>query len=179
MDGDDAYYVAISTAVQSGKIIEVFLTGMNTELDVRQRTVGFLPIWQLHGWRRPLRCSGGQNIAAGCARFYDIWRILSVGSRIRVFRQVRLPFRICTEVLANVGDYFLLYRGQFYYFRKKQHSKRAALGSISIPSILPAALVFCRLQEEKIITVRFSWMLLGDKNRQITYRPVRELAETL
>lgn len=45
-DGDDAYYVAISTAAQeSGKMYQkIPYTGMNTELDVRHGLAPF-PIW--------------------------------------------------------------------------------------------------------------------------------------
>ena len=112
-DGDDAYYVAISTAAQeSGKMYQ----------DDRD----------LHG-------SGGQNIAAGGADLYDIWRILSVGKQDPVFRAIGSAVSDLHGSAGNVRRLFFLYRGEFHD-RKKQTGKGGFGKYFDPDDLLPAAL---------------------------------------
>ena len=136
-DGDDAYYVAISTAAQeSGKMYQkIPYTGMNTELDVRHGLAPF-PIWiawlDLHG-------SGGQNIAAGGADLYDIWRILSAGKQDPVFRAIGSAVSDLHGSAGNVRRLFFFYRGEFHD-RKKQTGKGGFGKYFDPDDLLPAAL---------------------------------------
>ena len=161
-DGDDAYYVAISTAAQeSGKMYQkIPYTGMNTELDVRHGLAPF-PIWI--AWLA--RMTGISTVVVAktllpvvlISMTYGVFYLL--GSRILFSGQSVPLFLICTEVLVMFGDYSFYTVENFMIARSRQG--KAALGSILIPMIFFLLLwLFRRLQEEKKITVGF-WMLLG------------------
>ena len=161
-DGDDAYYVAISTAAQeSGKMYQkIPYTGMNTELDVRHGLAPF-PIWI--AWLA--RMTGISTVVVTktllpvvlISMTYGVFYLL--GSRILFSGQSVPLFLICTEVLVMFGDYSFYTVENFMIARSRQG--KAALGSILIPMIFFLLLwLFRRLQEEKKITVGF-WMLLG------------------
>lgn len=161
-DGDDAYYVAISTAAQeSGKMYQKLpYTGMSTELDVRHGLAPF-PIWI--AWLA--RMTGISTVVVAktllpvvlISMTYGVFYLL--GSRILFSGQSVPLFLICTEVLVMFGDYSFYTVENFMIARSRQG--KAALGSILIPMIFFLLLwLFRRLQEEKKITVGF-WMLLG------------------
>ena len=158
-DGDDAYYVAISTAAQeSGKMYQkIPYTGMNTELDVRHGLAPF-PIWI--AWLA--RMTGISTVVVAktllpvvlISMTYGVFYLL--GSRILFSGQSVPLFLICTEVLVM----FAFYTVENFMIARSRQGK-AALGSILIPMIFFLLLwLFRRLQEEKKITVGF-WMLLG------------------
>lgn len=161
-DGDDAYYVAISTAAQeSGKMYQkIPYTGMNTELDVRHGLAPF-PIWI--AWLAQMTGISTVVVAKTLlpvvliSMTYGVFYLL--GSRILFSGQSVPLFLICTEVLVMFGDYSFYTVENFMIARSRQG--KAALGSILIPMIFFLLLwLFRRLQEEKKITVGF-WMLLG------------------
>lgn len=160
-DGDDAYYVAISTAAQeSGKMYQKLpYTGMSTELDVRHGLAPF-PIWI--AWLA--RMTGIATVTvpktllpvALISMTYGVFYL--IGSR-GLSQGKNLPlFLICTEVLVLFGDYSFYTVENFMIARSRQG--KAALGSILIPMIFFLLLIlFRRLQEKQKITVGF-WILL-------------------
>ena len=161
-DGDDAYYVAISTAAQeSGKMYQkIPYTGMNTKLDVRHGLAPF-PIWI--AWLA--RMTGISTVVVAktllpvvlISMTYGVFYLL--GSRILFSGQSIPLFLICTEVLVMFGDYSFYTVENFMIARSRQG--KAALGSILIPMIFFLLLwLFRRLQEEKKIAAGF-WVLLG------------------
>lgn len=160
-DGDDAYYVAISTAArESGKMYQKLpYTGMSTELDVRHGLAPF-PIWI--AWLA--RMTGIATVAVAktllpvalISMTYGVFYL--IGSR-GLSQGKNLPlFLICTEVLVLFGDYSFYTVENFMIARSRQG--KAALGSILIPMIFFLLLIlFRRLQENQKITVEF-WILL-------------------
>ena len=161
-DGDDAYYVAISTAAQeSGNMYrKIPYTGMNTNLDVRHGLAPF-PIWI--AWLAQMTGISTTVVAKTLlpvvliSMTYGVFYLL--GSRILFSGQSVPLFLICTEVLIMFGDYSFYTVENFMIARSRQG--KAALGSILIPMIFFLLLwLFRRLQEEKKITAGF-WVLLG------------------
>lgn len=160
-DGDDAYYVAISTAAQeSGKMYQKLpYTGMSTELDVRHGLAPF-PIWI--AWLSQMTGIATVTVAktllpvALISMTYGVFYL--IGSR-GLSQGKNLPlFLICTEVLVLFGDYSFYTVENFMIARSRQG--KAALGSILIPMIFfLLLLLFRRLQEKQKITVGF-WILL-------------------
>ena len=160
-DGDDAYYVAISTAAQeSGKMYQKLpYTGMSTELDVRHGLAPF-PIWI--AWLSQMTGIATVAVAktllpvALISMTYGVFYL--IGSR-GLSQGKNLPlFLICTEVLVLFGDYSFYTVENFMLARSRQG--KAALGSILIPMIFfLLLLLFRRLQEKQKITVGF-WILL-------------------
>lgn len=160
-DGDDAYYVAISTAAQeSGKMYQKLpYTGMSTELDVRHGLAPF-PIWI--AWLSQMTGIATVTVAktllpvALISMTYGVFYL--IGSR-GLSEGKNLPlFLICTEVLVLFGDYSFYTVENFMIARSRQG--KAALGSILIPMIFFLLLIlFRRLQEKQKITVGF-WILL-------------------
>ena len=160
-DGDDAYYVAISTAAQeSGKMYQKLpYTGMSTELDVRHGLAPF-PIWI--AWLSQMTGIATVTVAktllpvALISMTYGVFYL--IGSR-GLSQGKNLPlFLICTEVLVLFGDYSFYTVENFMIARSRQG--KAALGSILIPMIFFLLLIlFRRLQEKQKITVGF-WILL-------------------
>ncbi len=168
-DGDDAYYVAISSAAEeSGKMYQkIPYTGMNTELDVRHGLAPF-PIWiawlaQMTGITTVIVAKTLVPIVL-ISMTYGIFYLL--GSRVlftgegRTQRKWALPaFLLCTEVLVLFGDYSFYTVENFMIARSRQG--KAALGSILIPMIFFLLLtLFRRIQEEQKVTPGF-WILLG------------------
>ena len=168
-DGDDAYYVAISTAAQeSGKMYQkIPYTGMNTELDVRHGLAPF-PIWiawlaQMTGITTVIVAKTLVPVAL-ISMTYGVFYLL--GSRVLFAgegayrKKWALPaFLLCTEVLVLFGDYSYYTVENFMIARSRQG--KAALGSILIPMIFFLLLTLLRkIQEEQKITVGF-WVLLG------------------
>lgn len=160
-DGDDAYYVAISTAAQeSGKMYQKLpYTGMSTELDVRHGLAPF-PIWI--AWLSQMTGIATVAVAktllpvALISMTYGVFYL--IGSR-GLSQGKNLPlFLVCTEVLVLFGDYSFYTVENFMIARSRQG--KAALGSILIPMIFfLLLLLFRRLQEKQKITVGF-WILL-------------------
>ena len=160
-DGDDAYYVAISTAAQeSGKMYQKLpYTGMSTDLDVRHGLAPF-PIWI--AWLARMTGIATVTVAktllpvALISMTYGVFYL--IGSR-GLSQGKNLPlFLICTEVLVLFGDYSFYTVENFMIARSRQG--KAALGSILIPMIFfLLLLLFRRLQEKQKITVGF-WILL-------------------
>ncbi len=160
-DGDDAYYVAISTAAQeSGKMYQKLpYTGVSTELDVRHGLAPF-PIWI--AW--VARMTGITTVTVAktllpialISMTYGVFYL--IGSRILCSGKTLPVFLICTEVLVLFGDYSFYTVENFMIARSRQG--KAALGSILIPMIFfLLLLLFRRLQEKQKITVGF-WVLL-------------------
>ena len=167
-DGDDAYYVAISSAAaESGKMYQkIPYTGMNTELDVRHGLAPF-PIWiawlsQMTGIRAVIVAKTLLPIAL-ISMTYGIFYLL--GKRVLFAgnggarKAWSLPaFLICTEVLVLFGDYSFYTVENFMIARSRQG--KAALGSILIPMLFFLLLtLFRRIQEQQKIPFAF-WVLL-------------------
>ena len=165
-DGDDAYYVAISTAAEeSGKMYQkIPYTGMNTELDMRHGLAPF-PIWiawlaQMTGIDTVIVAKTLLPIAL-ISMTYGIFYLL--GKRVLFAGNSKtwsLPaFLICTEVLVLFGDYSFYTVENFMIARSRQG--KAALGSILIPMIFFLLLtLFRRMQEQQKISIAF-WILLA------------------
>ena len=132
-DGDDAYYVAISTAAQeSGKMYQkIPYTGMNTELDVRHGLAPF-PIWI--AWLA--RMTGISTVVVTktllpvvlISMTYGVFYLL--GSRILFSGQSVPLFLICTEVLL------------LWLFRRLQEEKKITVG---FWMLLGAVMISCCL----------------------------------
>ena len=168
-DGDDAYYVAISTAAEeSGKMYQkIPYTGMNTELDVRHGLASF-PIWiawlaRMTGINTVIVAKTLLPIAL-ISMTYSIFyllgkRILFTGNRGSDKKWALPVFLICTEVLVLFGDYSFYTVENFMIARSRQG--KAALGSILIPMIFFLLLtLFRRMQEQQKMSIAF-WVLLA------------------
>ncbi len=167
-DGDDAYYVAISTAAEeSGSLYQkIPYTGISTGLDVRHGLAPF-PVWI--AWLSRMTGISAVIVAktllpiALISMTYGIFyllgkRVLFPGSGT-VGKAWSLPaFLICTEVLVMFGDYSFYTVENFMIARSRQG--KAALGSILIPMIFfLLLLLFRKMQEQQKIPLAF-WVLL-------------------
>ncbi len=168
-DGDDAYYVAISTAAEeSGKMYQkIPYTGMNTELDVRHGLAPF-PIWiawlaQMTGIDTVIVAKTLLPIAL-ISMTYGIFyllgkRILFTGNSGSDKKWALPAFLICTEVLVLFGDYSFYTVENFMIARSRQG--KAALGSILIPMIFFLLLTLFRRMQEQQKTSGAFWVLLA------------------
>lgn len=160
-DGDDAFYVAVSTITGDAETMyrKLPYTGGETELDVRHGLAPF-PIWIAF----LARASGMPAVTVAhvalpvvlISMTYACFYLL--GRRLFPERDGKLPlFLIFTELLVLFGDYSYYTAENFMIARSRQG--KAALGSIVIPFILYLLLVLLqRLQAKKKIPV--SWYLL-------------------
>ena len=150
-DGDDAFYVAVSTITNNAETMYQKLpyTGGGTELDARHGLAPF-PIWVAF----LARVSGMPAVTVAHVALpvvlipmtYAVFYLL--GCRLFPERDRKLPlFLIFTELLVLFGDYSYYTTENFMIARSRQG--KAALGSIVIPFILYLLLVLLQKMQEK------------------------------
>ena len=160
-DGDDAYYVAVSSLTQEANTMyqKIPYTGKSTGVDTRHGLAPF-PVWiSFLG-----KVSGMPAVTVAhvilpvvlIAMTYAIFYL--IGKKLFPGKNGRLPlFLVFTEILVLFGDYSYQSVENFMIARSRQG--KAALGSIVIPFVLYLLLVICRkLQENK--NVSLIWYLL-------------------
>ncbi|MBE5865649.1 MAG: hypothetical protein E7292_05455 [Lachnospiraceae bacterium] len=161
-DGDDAYYVAVSTITEDAETMyrKLPYTGGSAEVDIRHGLAPF-PIWIAF----LARISGMKAVSVAHVAMplmlipmtYGIFYLL--GKKLFIKRKKLLaPFMIMTEILVLFGDYSMYTMEHFMLARSRQG--KAALGSIVLPMLLFMMLMLLdRLQEKKKLSVAY-WGLL-------------------
>ncbi len=161
-DGDDAYFVAVSTITDASDTMYLVLpyTGGSTGLDVRH---GLAPFPLLIAFLA--RISGVHSAAVAHTAFpllfipltYCIYGL--IGSRLFKGRKLQLPiFMIFVEILVMWGNYSLYTAETFLMTRTRQG--KSALGNIIIPAIfLLLFMIGEKLSENRKIE-KILWMLL-------------------
>lgn len=163
-DGDDAFYVAISSiAGDAGTMYRKLpYTGYTTELDARHGLAPF-PVWIAY----LSVMSGIQAVSMAhvvvsvvlIAMSYGIFYLL--GEMLLQEKRDTLPlFMIFAELLVLFGDYSFYTVENFMIARSRQG--KAALGSIVIPVILLLLLILLRqLQEGGQISLKYYVLLIS------------------
>lgn len=150
-DGDDAYYVAISTVTKEADTMYRNLpyTGGETGLDARHALAPF-PVWisflaQISG----MRTVTVAKVALPCALLPMTYAIFYlIGVRLFPERGARIPvFLIFTEWLVLFGDYSIYTVENFMIARSRQG--KAALGSIVIPFLFLVLLLLLQKLQAK------------------------------
>lgn len=137
-DGDDAYYVAVSTMTTNNDEMykELAYTGETMTLDVRHALAPF-PVWISY----LAAMSGISTVIVArtllqlilIPQTYGIFYLM--GSRLLAGKRQQLPlFLLFTEVLVLFGDYSYYSMENFMLARSRQG--KAALGSILLPLLL-------------------------------------------
>lgn len=160
-DGDDAYYVAVSTIAEESNYMYQKLpyTGGTTGLDARHGLAPF-PIWiAFLAKLSSVPVAVVAHVAVPLALIpmtYGIYYL--IGRKLFKKRGERLPlFLVFTELLVLFGDYSFYTAENFMIARSRQG--KAALGSIVIPVIIFLFLVILeRLQENR--RIEWIWWLL-------------------
>ena len=161
-DGDDAYYVAISSITENAGTMyrKLPYTGGTTELDVRHGLAPF-PIWiAFLASMSGIRAVSVAHVAVPLALIpmtYGIYYL--VGEKLFAKKRECVPvFLIFTQLLVLFGDTSFYTVENFMIARSRQG--KAALGSIIIPILfLLLLLLLEKLQEKEKIAGGF-WMLL-------------------
>lgn len=165
-DGDDAFYVAITSITQNAQIMyrKLPYTGFGTELDVRHGLAPF-PVWISYlAEMTGIRAVSTAHVAVPVALiamaygvFYLLGRIL-----LREKKEALPLFLIFTEFLVLFGDYSFYTVENFMIARSRQG--KAALGSIVIPvTLLLLLLLLRRLQEGGTVFLKY-YVLLAAAN---------------
>jgi len=137
VDGDDSYYVAVSSAVEASDrmYLTIPYTGTAAGLDLRHGLAPF-PVWIAF----LARLSGMKTVAVAqtmlplalISMTYAIFYLL--GEHLFPEKGVKLPlFLIFTELLIVFGDHSIYTVENFMLARSRQG--KAALGSIVIPAL--------------------------------------------
>lgn len=162
-DGDDAYYVAVSTITEDAQTMyrKLPYTGGSTNVDIRHGLAPF-PIWIAF----LARVSGIPAVSVAHVAMplmlipvtYGIFYLL--GKSLLKGKEHLLPgFMIFTEILVLFGDYSFYTAEHFMLARSRQG--KAALGSVVLPMLLLLLFVLLdRLQEQKKLGPAY-WLLLG------------------
>jgi len=136
-DGDDAYYVAVSSITQNSYTMyrKVPYTGEDTMLDIRHGLAP-LPVWIAYmAEASGIRAVSMAHLALPLMLIpmtYSIFYLL--GKTLLQKKRENLPlFLIFTELLVIFGDYSFYTVENFMIARSRQG--KAALGSIVIPMI--------------------------------------------
>lgn len=161
-DGDDAYYVAVSTITENAETMyrKLPYTGGTTNVDIRHGLAPF-PIWIAFLSRASgIRAVSAAHIAVPLTLIpmtYAIFYLL--GRRLFAGKEKRLPmFLIFTELLTLFGDYSFYTVENFMLARSRQG--KSALGSIVIPMLVFLLFVLMdRLSEKKKSGAAY-WVLL-------------------
>ncbi|MBO4980582.1 MAG: hypothetical protein J6C84_01605 [Lachnospiraceae bacterium] len=161
-DGDDAYYVAMTTITNDAGTMyrKLPYTGGATELDVRHGLAPF-PIWiAFLAEASGLESATTVHIAVPLmliAMTYGIFYL--IGGKLFAGKSGQLPvFLIFTELLVLFGDYSYYTAENFMIARSRQG--KAALGNIVIPALFLMLIVLLEhWQEKKKLTLRY-WVLL-------------------
>lgn len=150
-DGDDAFYVAISTITNDADTMyqKAPYTGGTVELAARYGMEPF-PIWIAYLARvcgmEPVSVAHVALPVAFISMTYAVFFLL--GSKLLPRGDARLPlFLAFTELLVLFGDYSFQSAENFMIARSRQG--KAALGSIVIPFALFLLLLLCRKLSEK------------------------------
>lgn len=162
-DGDDAYYVAISSITQDAETMYLKLpyTGGETTLDARHGLAPF-PIWisflaRMTGAPAVTMAQVILPVALLCMT-YSIFYML--GSKLFPEKNGQLPmFLIFAEVLVLFGDYSFSTVENFMIARTQQG--KAVLGSIVIPFLVFLfVMLFRRIQKNETVPVQL-YVLFG------------------
>lgn len=163
-DGDDAFFVALSSTVQDAQTMytKIPYTGHSAELDVRHGLAPF-PIWITYladvSGMRAVTMAHVVVPTALIAMTYGIFYLLG-GILLREKSDVLPLFLIFTELLVLFGDYSFYTVENFMIARSRQG--KAALGSIVIPVILLLLLVLLRkFQEGEEIALKYYVLLFA------------------
>lgn len=162
-DGDDAFYVAVSSIVENSDTMYQKLpyTGGTTTLDIRHGLAPF-PVWIAF----LARISGMRTVSVAhvavpvvlIGMTYAIFYL--IGNKLFPKGKDKLPlFLIVTELLVLFGDYSSYTVENFMIARSRQG--KAALGNIIIPALLLLLLLIVEQlqQHRKVGLVRYG--LLG------------------
>ncbi len=157
-DGDDAFYVAVSSITQDAQTMyrKLPYTGFTTELDVRHGLAPF-PIWIAYlAEMTDVRAVSMAHVILPVvliAMTYGIFYLL--GDVLIPEKEEGLPlFLIFTELLVLFGDYSFYTPENFMIARSRQG--KAALGNIVIPMLwLLLLLLFRRLKQGKKIPLGY------------------------
>ena len=162
-DGDDAFYVAVSTIAEESNTMYQKLpyTGGTTGLDIRHGLAPF-PIWIAF----LARISGVPAVTVAHVAVplmlipmtYGIYYL--IGGKICQKNSEKLPlFLVLTELLVLFGDYSLYSVENFMIARSRQG--KAALGSIVIPAtVYLFLLILERVQENRKVELLLWGLLL-------------------
>lgn len=161
-DGDDAFYVAVSSITQDAGTMyrKLPYTGYTTELDARHGLAPF-PVWitflaEMSGIQ-PVSMAHVVVPVALIAMTYGIFYLLGE-ILLREKKDILPLFLIFTELLVLFGDYSFYTAENFMIARSRQG--KAALGSIVIPVILLLLLILLRqLQEGGEISLKYYVLL--------------------
>ena len=163
-DGDDAYYVAVSTLAEESNQMYLKLpyTGGTTGLDARHGLAPF-PIWIAF----LARISGMRTVSVAhiavplmlIPMTYVIYYL--IGRKICGKKNgEKLPlFLVLTELLVLFGDYSFYTAENFMIARSRQG--KAALGNIILPVMVFLLLVLLERIQEKQKVEWIWWCLLG------------------
>lgn len=161
-DGDDAYYVAVSTITEDAETMyrKLPYTGGSAEVDIRHGLAPF-PIWIAFLARiSGIRAVSVAHVAMPLMLIpmtYGIFYLLGK-ELFRKKEKLLAYFLIMTELLVLFGDYSMYTMEHFMLARSRQG--KAALGSIVLPMLLFLLLLLLRcLQEKKKMSIRY-WVLL-------------------
>lgn len=161
-DGDDAFYVAVSTIAEESNYMYQKLpyTGGSTGLDRRHGLAPF-PIWIAF----LAKISGVPSVTTAHVAVplalipmtYGIYYLL--GRKICARRNEKLPlFLVLTQLLVLFGDYSFYTAENFMIARSRQG--KAALGSIIIPMMVYLFLIILeQIQENRKVELIW-WLLL-------------------
>lgn len=161
-DGDDAFYVAVTSITQNADIMyrKLPYTGFGTVLDTRHGLAPF-PVWlsylaEMTGVRAVTMAHVAAPVAL-IAMTYGVFYLLG-GLLLREKKDVLPLFLIFTELLVVFGDYSFYTVENFMIARSRQG--KAALGSIVIPVLLLLLLLLLRqLQEGAAVSWKYYGLL--------------------
>lgn len=150
-DGDDAFYVGVSTTVRDSGLLygKLPYTGAYTGLDARHGLAP-LPVWVAY----LAELSGMETVVAAhlvlpavlIGFAYAVFYLL--GRQLFPEKDEKLPlFLVFTELLVLFGDYSIYTVENFLIARSRQG--KAALGSIVIPFLFLLMGLWLKRQEEK------------------------------
>lgn len=162
MDGDDAYYVAVSTITESADSMYLSLayTGGYSDVDIRHGLAPF-PIWiAFLSHVSGIRTVSTAHVALPLALIplaYAVYCLL--GGRLFAGKKRYLPlFLVFTELLVLFGDNSIYTVENFMLARSRQG--KAVLGSILLPMLFFLLLLLMeRLSEQKKSGAAY-WFLL-------------------
>lgn len=157
-DGDDAYYVAVSTLTESSNTLyELMPYSMGaTGLDIRHGLAPF-PVWIAFLARiSGIPVVSVAHVAVPLALIPTTYFIFyQIGRQLFEKNRERLPLFLCfTALLVIFGNYSLYTAENFMLARSRQG--KAALGSIVIPMVL---LLFFLILERAEKGFKDQWML--------------------
>lgn len=162
-DGDDAYYVALTTITNNANTMYQKLpyTGGSTEVDIRHGLAPF-PVWisylaEVCGLA-PVTTAHIAVPMMLIAMTYGIFYLL--GEKIFRDRAERIPlFLVALELLVLFGDYSIYTAENFMIARSRQG--KAALGNLIVPMLFLLLILLLEwLEAEKKVPIKY-WVLLG------------------